>query len=479
MTRRHLLATPAASLAAQLAPARFSGITIMPEYVQNEGVEGALASLTGRARITALATSPYVMEPADGATGSREPPADADAGSVRLLDRPLWGKRELFVRTAPSFEPDRSLYRGLRYQPAEPTDLTRREGAKVAQFLAAARKAGVRTYLQVQAAIPPGYRVQFGGPLEEDRPRLPDGRLMTKRVANNGSLASPELIAYHSALLQDLAKAYPDVDGIRVDWPEYPPYFLDDAFLDFSGHAQTAAKRHGIDFERMRRDTLRLYQYLHGSLTNADLHLRGPYAALLLMSRYPGVADLLRLKALLMQEILAAFRKAIPARMELMPNAFPPPLTVLSGMDYALAAPLSSAISVKLYTMHWPMMLRFWGDQLKKANPGLDELLLVRALEDWLELRGEPGSRTLADTRYPEPEEVHPVSDAIMREKIVAAQRVAGTTPVIALAHGYGPLADFRRRMRVAYEAAGRRAWVNRYGYLSDAKLDAIGEICR
>ena len=27
---------------------------------------------------------------------------------MRLLDRPLWGKRELFVRTGPSFEYDRS-----------------------------------------------------------------------------------------------------------------------------------------------------------------------------------------------------------------------------------------------------------------------------------------------------------------------------------------------------------------------------------
>jgi hypothetical protein len=38
---------------------------------------------------------------------------------VRLLDRPLWGKRELFVSTAPSYTPDLRLYRGLRYQPAE------------------------------------------------------------------------------------------------------------------------------------------------------------------------------------------------------------------------------------------------------------------------------------------------------------------------------------------------------------------------
>src|SRR5918996_4956037 len=98
------------------------GITVMPEYIQTEGIDALLDNLIGRARVTAVATSPYVMAPADEATGVREPPADAEAGKVRLLGRPLWGRRELFVRTAPSFTPDRSLYRGLRYQPAEPDD---------------------------------------------------------------------------------------------------------------------------------------------------------------------------------------------------------------------------------------------------------------------------------------------------------------------------------------------------------------------
>ena len=103
-----------------VAAGRFLGITVMPEYIQSEGVERVLGSLT-RAGATAVTTSPYVMAPAgEAAGGAREPPIDAGAGGVRLLDRPLWGRRELLVRTAPSFAPERSLYAGLRYQPPMP-----------------------------------------------------------------------------------------------------------------------------------------------------------------------------------------------------------------------------------------------------------------------------------------------------------------------------------------------------------------------
>jgi hypothetical protein len=439
---------------------------MMPEWIQAEGIDGVLKNLVERAKVTAVATSPYVMEPAEEKTGSREPPIDAGAGSVRLLDRPLFGERDLFVRTAPSFEPDLRLYRGLRYQPSKPDDLTRRQGRLVKDFLREAKRRGLKTYLQVQAAIPPGYRVQFGGPAADDAPRLPDGRIPPRRLANNGSLASPAIRDYTCALLRDLAQAYPEVDGFRVDWPEYPPYFLDDAFLDFSDHARAAAARHGIDFERLKAVALRAYRTLHGGLTEAAL--KAPF---------PAIAGLVRLKALMVEDLLRAFRAAIPKEKELMPNAFPPPLSSVSGMDFGRVAPLASAFSVKLYTMHWPMILRFWGDALKQSNPKVAEPAIVHGVERWLELRGLPGAEKLADYRYPEPEEAHPVADAVMAGKIREAQRQAGKTPVITLAHGYGPLADFRRRLKVAYEAAGNRVWVNRYGYLSDAKLEAIGSL--
>ncbi len=477
MTRRDLITLPAAF--AVDPNQRFVGITMMPEFIQNEGVDGVLNNLTKRARITAVATSPYVMEPADEKTGSREPPIDADAGKVRLLDRTLWGKRELFVRTAPSFTPNAALYRGLRYQPPQPNDLTKKHGGIVRDFVRQAKQRGIKVYLQVQAAIPPGYRVQFGGPSADDIPRLPDGKVPKRRLANNGSLASPHIVNYHCALLKDLANAYPEVDGFRVDWPEYPPYFLDDAFLDFNDAVRPMAARFDISFERMREHSLRFYRLLHGGLTSAMLRDRSRHSLLQWMIDYPGVVDLLRCKALLMENLLRAFREALPPDKELMPNAFPPPLSLLSGMDFARAAPYSSAISVKLYTMHWPMMLRFWGEQLKLANPHVPEADITGALEYWLELSGMPGigARKVADHRYPEPEEPHPVSDAAMADKIRTARQASPKVPIIALAHGYGPLPDFRRRVKIAYDAAGRKVWVNRYGYLSNAKLDAIGSL--
>jgi hypothetical protein len=232
-----------------IMPERLVGITVLPEFLQVEGVDAVLDNLVMKAGANAVTTSPYVMEVGDERTGVREPPDDAGAGAVRLLDRPLWGKRELFVRTAPSFVPQSQLYRGLRYQPAEPTELTRRDGHVVRDLIRAAQSRHLKVYLQIQAAIPPGYRVQFGGPTDTI------GRAARRPVAAQALIkrqpGQPHIIDYtHArfAFVPDLFRH----DGIRPDWPEYPPYLLDSAFLDFSEPAQQAAGRLGFDFERMR-----------------------------------------------------------------------------------------------------------------------------------------------------------------------------------------------------------------------------------
>lgn len=488
MNRRDFVAAASSAVIAPKADgesARLLGITVMPEYIQSEGVEGVLRNLK-RAGANAVCTSPYVMDAATEKTGAREPPDDAGAGGVRLLDRTLWGKRELFVRTAPSFAPDARLYAGLRYQPVQPDELTRRSGAVVGEFVRAAKAAGLKVYLQIQAAIPPGYRVQFGGGREEDQPRLPDGRIPARRVDRNCSLASAEVRRYGEALIQDLCRAYPEVDGIRPDWPEYPPYLLDSAFLDFSEPARAAAGRLGIDWEPMRRDALSAYRALHGSLTNGDLEAvlagdGGRFALLATMAARPGLTGMLGFKAILAGELLAGMRAALTraggAGKELVPNAFPPPFNVASGFDFRRAAAHSNSISVKLYTMHWPMMLRFYGDVLLKANPGLSSPLLAAALVRLMDI-GEKPLGGVESYNYPEPEVAHPVSHEAMARKIRQARLEAGSTAVNALAHGYGPLRDFEARLRVAWESSGGRVWINRYGYLSDAKLDLTRSVC-
>ncbi len=459
------------------------GVTVLPEYLQYESVEGVLDRLQA-AGVGEVATSPYVMEPTDSERGSREPPIDAGAGDVRELDRELWGKRELWVRTAPSFNPDLKLYEGLRYQPPPPDELTHRAGAVIHEFLTAARQREIKTSFQVQAAIPPGYRVQFGGPQDEDQPHLPDGRIPPGRVANNGSLASPQIIAYQHALLRDLCQQYPGLDAIRVDWPEYPPYSLDDMFVDFSSHARTAAVRLGFDFERMQHDMSRLYRQLHGSLSEL-LRVHGEddsnwsYILAHVCLEYPGVVEHVRFKAALVDELLRGFRQTIDDAgrpdIGLVANFFPWPWSLASGATtYRHAARHCSGLAIKLYGMHWKMMFRFYCDQLLNHNPHLDPASLVRALLQILDIVDAPAPLEPHRYAYPGPDEPHGVSPASQRRKIELACRAAADTPVYALVHGYGPVEDFRSRLVAACQASSAGCWINRYGYLSDDKLAVI-----
>ncbi|MGV3650131.1 MAG: hypothetical protein ACO1OK_01795 [Devosia sp.] len=453
---------------------RVIGMTVLPEWAQVEGVEAVLDTLQSRAGVNAIATSPYVMAPSDDPSAGREPPVDAGAGKVRLLDRLLWGQREISCRTAPSFEPDLWRYSGLRYQPSPPDDLTHREGRTVARFVSAAKGRGIAVWLQVQAAIPPGYRVQFGAVAEDDEPLLPEGVPARGRLDKNGSLASPHIRAYLKALLADLANAYPEIDGFRIDWPEYPPYTLDSVFLDFSGHALQFARVAGYDADRMRADTLAVRQRLLGGLTDADLKIA---AVPEWLGRYPGLADLFALKADLVIDFLADLRGAMPKGKKLVPQAFPPPWHLASGFDYARASAHCDAIGVKQYTMHWPMMLRFYADALAAANPGLDGGRLARFLVA-LTGTGDAAPHGIGDLTYPEPEAAHPAGSAAIARKITEARRQA-SVPVYGFAHGYGPIADVERRLSAAWDASPDGLWVNRYGYMSNDKLDRLGAISR
>ena len=54
-----------------------------------------------------------------------------------------------------------------------------------------------------------------------------------------------------------------------------------------------------------------------------------------------------------------------------------------------------------------------------------------------------------------------------------------GDMAITPIVHGYGPPGDFLRRFRVVADSRANGVWINRYGYLSDEKLDSVGEIWR
>jgi hypothetical protein len=314
---------------------------------------------------------------------------------------------------------------------------------------------------------------------------MPNGLVPSNRVANNGSLASPEIIGYGKALLRDLCARYPDVGAIRVDWPEYPPYSIDDMFVDFSSHAEIAAERLGFDFERMREQTSRLYDLLHGGLAawlrRQNISGSGDPAQLLQWAcDFPGVLDLLRFKRLLAEELLVGFREVVEERSDgsvlLAANLFPWPWSLVSGANYERLGRHCSELIIKLYGMHWKMMFRFYCDQLIDSNPDVAPEKIVQSLLSILDFMDSPCSANAKDYAYPSPNEPYGVSDEAQRRKIEMACQAAPETIVRALVHGYGPAADFRQRLAVGRESSRAGIWINRYGYLSNEKLAIVSD---
>ena len=459
---------------------RTLGITVLADFILSEGVDAVLDNVVGRAGATAVALNPTVTAPSEEGQGSWQPPSDAGA-SPRLFDRPLYGKSGLWIRSAPSYVPEEHFYTDSPYRPRPASDLTEAHGHVVEEFIDAAIDRGLEVYFQVSGQSAPGMR-------DEDRPLLPGGGAPS-RMAAPACLASPAIHSYLRAYVADLVARYPKITGFRPDWPEYPCYMLDEGFQDFSPHVRRWALERGVPFDDLQSEVAALYKALHGGLRNDDLAAfaggdRGAGEGLTLLRRFCGVFDWLRLKSALSVDMLRHWREALDdtgcSGLKLSANAFMPPLTLLTGFDFAGAGAWCDAASPKLYTMHWTVMVEFWGRQLMEHNDGLDERLLVHALANLFDLGDEPPGDSLRAFHYPEPEEPHPVSDTAQRRRMQAAVRQAGgRLAVTPLVHGYGPLDDFLRRFRLVADSEVDGAWINRYGYLSDAKLDAVGDLWR
>lgn len=468
------------------------GVTVMPEWFQCEGIEPVLDRLQALGA-TALVTSPYLLEIAPPGQGAREPPPDGEAGAVRPLDRPLWGRVETWVRTAPCLVHDLSRYAGLRYQPSPPGALTQAQPDFMDRVVEAAHARGLAVYLQVMAASPPGYRVQFSAAVAQDQCLGPDGALHPDRVDRNASLASPEVRAYGAALLGELAERYPGVSGFRIDWPEAPPYDLRSALFDFSAHGQAEIAAQGADPQGLARllvealarwraaavaaapqgaDAVR--RALRDAGWDEILSPEGPARALWAAKR-SAVAGLLR-------HYRQALDRVPGARRRLEPQVFPAPLTHWSGFAWEALADTADAVGVKLYTMHWPMIARYWARDLVGTSAGPQADAVTQAVHAYMGF-GE-ADLPAALLHYPPPDTPHPASAAAQVAKLRQAWRDAGSCSVTAFVHSYGPANDVHERFEIAARAmasspGGCRLWINRYGYLSDEKLRLIGESMR
>ena len=449
------------------------GITVLGDFILSEGVEAIIENLL-RIGTTAVAVNPTVTAAADEDTGSFQPPIDAGS-SPRVFDRPLFGKHSLWVRGGVSYQPREEFYKDSAYRPRQTNDLTELHGAIIGQFIDRAVESGLKVYFQIGAVQPSGLR-------DEDRPRLPAGTIPSNRMADTASLASEAVRSYNRAYIKDLLEEYPNVTGFRPDWPEYPCYTLGEVFQDFGQHVAKWAANRDFDFESIRASASELWNLLHStatgrSLNNADFDRDWTLSG----ERPEWVREWRRLKAALSVDCLQHWRDAINAAggkdKELSANAFMPTYSTVTGFDFAGAAKICDAVSPKLYTMHWSLMVKFWADPILAANPQLSEASVVRALVRFMEIEDDgTGGASVSDYGYPAPDEPHPIASGPqsrkLREVVAEVDHACLVTPLV---HGYGPLDDFTRRLELVTQCdAVSGLWINRYGYLSDDKLAAI-----
>ena len=470
---------------------RLLGVYVQPMYFQSEGVEALLDSLAA-VGVNAITTAPAVYEQIDELPGDddaglseelprREPPIDAGAGSVRVVERLLWGEEEVLINPSPSAPPNMEFYHGLKYQPSQATAFTASGGGMIQQIIDGAHNRDMKVYFQLSA-------VQVPGRFDEDMPRLPNGEYPRHRMVHTVSVASEDVRAYICSRVKDLLTSYPDIDGLRHDWPEHPPYRLGDAFLDFSENARRIAPRLGFDFEPMRLAADELYTRLQ-HLSNADLAELSDarsvsYTIAKVLAQIPALAEVLRFKAALTVLYVRELREALDSvpqgkGKDLSPNAFPPPLSLLSGMNFGCVARYADSINMKLYTMHWPQMVHFYAEELLAHNEQpLDEGMLVAALSNLFDFEDGETGNDLDSYSYPPPDVPHRAGRQAQLRKIKQAQSEVGDRAnLYPTVHGYGPLDDFEKRLRLAWDAGTPGIWINRYCYLGEEKIRAIGRI--
>lgn len=135
---------------------KFLGIFVNPIYVQNEGLKQVFDNLEA-VEAKAICTIPKVARPASNAQGHRYPDLHID-GYERLVARPVWGQREIYLDSFLAYQPDLDLYKESPYHPPAKPLPPELDGAIPQMIIAEARKRGMQAHILIHPFLPPNIR---------------------------------------------------------------------------------------------------------------------------------------------------------------------------------------------------------------------------------------------------------------------------------------------------------------------------------
>jgi hypothetical protein len=460
-----------------MAKRRFLGIVVDPANVQSEGLEQVFDHLQA-VETDAIGLWPWLVEPVEAGEGTRIPDLHID-GYKRLLSRPLWGRRELYVRSFLAYDPDPGLYIDSPYQPppAAPAGLDRKIPHRMVEE---AHLRGMQVHLGICPIIPSKLP-------SEDRPVRIDGiPVQPPYVANSACLNNAKGQHYALASIEDMLRNFPMADGLILDWVEFGAYRLEDHFTCFCEHCEREAKAAGIDWELVRRDVAALWDWLHKltpqSIRRSVRTLENPSELVEQLTHYPGWLHFLKFKA----ESVVGFYKQVRRLMDgigfqaegLSARGWCPPWNRSSGMDYRALAGVCDAVAPKLFTFDHAAMPRWYGETLLAWNPTLSESRILDALIAWMNLPDNFEHRSLAHYAIPAPAEEHPAKLEVYQTRLEeVVDQVDGRARCYPISHSYLPASQWKRMVTLIRDCPVDGMWVNMYGYLSEDKFRILEQI--
>ena len=466
------------------------GITITTAELDSEGVELVLDAVAGTGANAVTMSTGQVVEAAPG-EGMREPPLDLE-GQKRMLDRPLWGKRVLNVQRYAVHTPDPALWSDLPWNPPALAPEAIRVD-HVRRAIDASRERGLRVYAALAPYALPGgtggqvYTTPSTELRDEYRPRRFIGGSHPDAIAFTGCLNNPVVRRLGRARLLEVLRHYGDVDGIVLDWVEYPVYFIDKLFTCFCDHCRHQATASGYDWQEILSSVRQLWDSLH-TLTPEQVHAlidSGDWGDLVAdpEGMQTGFNAWLDFKAesvaLAVRDLRETMAETDAPNVHVSTGGFSLPWGRMSGASYPDENGPVDVQRVKLYSFHWLMMVRWWTEAIMSWNRGSDlrATNMTRATMSLfgLELEHKPSEITPDLFGMPDPDESHNLTPGSYTHRLEnALSRRSHQAPLMPVVHAYRSVEDFASLMQTIRPFARRGVWIQRYGYLSDEKLDVL-----
>lgn len=454
--------------------AKFLGILVTPDDVQNEGLEPVFSNIE-RTGADAICITPWVSRPTQPGLGNRLPDLRID-GYQRQLDRPLFGKKVIYLESGLTYISNAACYASGFYPPPSPAPGDELELHLPQKMIAAAHDRGMAVHMEVCPFLPPGLR-------EQDQPVRIDGQHPAPpQVANKACLNSPDAQAFALAFIEDTLAHYPELDGIVMDWVEFSAYSLIDHFSCFCGHCRDKADVFGLDWECMARDVRATWDKFH-HLSPDDLRSAIEHPGIMdWLEDHSGWRQLIQLKSFSVVDFYRKVRNLLDqwgyAHVSLTARGWPTPFNLTSGADYEALADVCTVLAPKIFTFDHTCIPRWYGTKILSWNPGLSEGLVLDALIAWLDLPDDLPVRELVDYRMPPPAGRHPIRDECYRKRIhETVQNVKDRAMCIPFVHAYRNEEQWRDILTIIHDSLAEGMWVQMYGYLSDKKIEILSTL--